>query len=64
MSKSSPDGKQNRAAKSGIPPEWTEAQAALILNLVREKPDATLADIKEALKLRGLLKKRPRGPVR
>jgi hypothetical protein len=64
MSKSPPDGKQGRGPKPAIPPEWTEAQAALILNLVREKPDATLADIKEALKRRGLLKKRPRGPAR
>lgn len=64
MSKSSRDEKQGRAPEPGIPPEWTEAQAALILNLVREKPDATLTDIKEALKKRGLLKKRPRGPAR
>jgi hypothetical protein len=64
MSKSPPDGKQNRSPQSSIPPEWTEAQAALILNLVREKPDATLADVKEALKQRGLLKKKPRRPMR
>ena len=35
MSKSPPDRKQGRAQEPVIPPEWTEAQAALILNLVR-----------------------------
>ncbi len=67
MSKSPPPGgKQGRSPGAVIPPEWTEAQAAAILNLVREKPDATLADVKAALKKRGLLDKRkkPRGPAR
>lgn len=57
-------GKVLLPATSGIPSEWTEAEAAVILNLVREKPNATLADIKQALKQRGLLKKKPRRPAR
>jgi len=57
-------GRSAPPSTSGIPSEWTEAEAAVILNLVREKPNATLADIKQALKQRGLLKKKPRRPVR